>query len=83
MQTVYMPGQLIGICSICHKETVLDKTYFSYPIKCDCCSPQHFSVVYHCKDCVPKIPTNIAVMLKDFRGNKYMIEFNNIQPIEI
>ena len=47
-----------GKCDICGKETELERTYFYYPIHCECCGSkdkdgqkQHFELVHHCKDC--------------------------------
>lgn len=47
-----------GKCDICGKETELERTYFYYPIHCECCGnkdkdgqKQHFELVHHCKDC--------------------------------
>ena len=45
-----------GKCEICGKEADLERTYFHYPIKCECHSPNHFYLVIHCKDCTPKEP---------------------------
>ena len=52
-----------GICDICKKETYLERTYFRYNIKCECHSPYHFEIVFHCKDCVPIEPVNTKIEL--------------------
>ena len=46
-----------GTCDICGKETELERTYFYYPIHCECCGSkdkdgqkQHFELVHHCKE---------------------------------
>jgi DNA-directed RNA polymerase subunit RPC12/RpoP len=48
--------QIRGLCNICWDENELIKTKFYYPIACHCCSPVHFSIVYHCATCTPKPP---------------------------
>ena len=53
-----------GICGICNKIKGLQRTYYHYNIKCECHSPNHFVRISHCKDCVPKEPTEIRVILK-------------------
>ena len=53
-----------GICEICGKEDFLQRTYFRYDFKCECHSPQHFELVIHCKDCVPKPPKSTIVYIK-------------------
>lgn len=55
---------MYGKCEICGKYAELDRTYFYYDIKCECHSPQHFEVVEHCKDCIPKPPKKITVSIK-------------------
>lgn len=45
-----------GICDICKTETHLERTYFRYSIKCECHSPYHFEIVYHCNKCTPIEP---------------------------
>ena len=46
-----------GKCEICGKEAPLERTYFYYPIHCECCGSkdkngqkQHFEMVVHCED---------------------------------
>ena len=51
-----------GKCEICGKETCLQRTYFSYDIKCECHSPNHFELVRHCKDCIPTEPRETKVI---------------------
>lgn len=59
-----------GKCEICGKETYLSRKYYHYNIKCECCSPTHFVLIRHCKDCIPKPPMEIKVYLK---GKDYLI----------
>jgi hypothetical protein len=53
-----------GKCEICGKETFLERTYFRYEIKCECHSPNHFELIRHCKNCVPKEPTTTKISIK-------------------
>ncbi len=53
-----------GKCDICKKVTNLQRTYFRYDIKCECHSPSHFEIVYHCKDCIPQEPKTTIITLK-------------------
>ena len=48
----------IGTCDICKQNNVkLIRTYFQYPnIKCNCHSPNHFVLIDHCINCIPKEP---------------------------
>ena len=60
-----MSGEVeFGKCSICGKETTLERTYFHYAIKCECHSPRHFELVIHCKECVPKEPEITTLTIK-------------------
>ena len=79
-----------GKCEICGKETTLDRTYFHYPIHCECCGSkdkndqdQHFEMMAHCKDCIPEIPTEIHLMLKDKDGKDYRLSIKGIKPSSI
>ena len=53
-----------GKCEICGKETYLQRTYFHYEIECECHSPNHFELVIHCLNCIPKEPTFTKILLK-------------------
>ena len=53
-----------GRCGVCGKEGVVVRTYFYYDIKCDCHSPQHFEIKYHCPTCKPKAPEETSVFIK-------------------
>jgi len=60
-----------GRCQCCGKENVnLTRKYFHYKLpndlKCECCGTSdntHFVIVEHCKDCVPKEPEEVKVVL--------------------
>lgn len=60
-----------GKCEVCGKEGSILRTYFYYDLKCDCHSPNHFEIVYHCVSCLPKAPIKTTVYLKplDKRSN--------------
>lgn len=45
-----------GTCQVCNNEGPVNRTYFTYNIKCDCHSPQHSQIVWHCYKCVPEDP---------------------------
>lgn len=59
-----------GKCEVCGEEGVLERTYFEYPIKCECHSPNHFEIVRHHKDCIPKEPeyTTIKVNTESLKN---------------
>lgn len=61
-----MQGEIeVGKCECCGKENVtLMRTYFRYPFKCECHSPEHFILVRHCEDCEPIEPRETKVVLK-------------------
>lgn len=53
-----------GKCDICKQEKPLQRTYFHYDIKCECCSTKHFEMVHHCFDCVAIEPKETTITLK-------------------
>jgi hypothetical protein len=53
-----------GRCDVCGKNENLTRTYFHYPIKCECHSPNHFELRHHGKDCTPKEPIYTKVEFK-------------------
>jgi hypothetical protein len=53
-----------GRCDVCGKDEELTRTYFYYPIKCECHSPNHFELRQHGKDCIPKEPIYTQVEFK-------------------
>jgi hypothetical protein len=55
---------MYGKCEICSVKGGLSRTYFHYDLKCECHSPNHFEIVNHCKNCVPKEPNKTTVYLK-------------------
>lgn len=74
-----MGGEIeYGKCEICGNEGPLERTYFYYPVHCDCCGSKdrngqkrHFVMVRHCERCAPAIPRNIKVRLLDHDGKGY------------
>lgn len=79
-----------GKCEICGKETYLDRTYFYYPIHCECCGSvdsfgqkQHFVMVRHCNNCSPKIPNEIHPLIKGVDGKIYKTNITNILPSDV
>jgi len=45
-----------GLCDYCKREGPLRITYFSFPIKCNCCSPNHSIRIEHCDKCEAVMP---------------------------
>jgi hypothetical protein len=45
-----------GKCEICDNKGQLHRKYYMYGIKCECCSNEHFEIVWHCENCEPKDP---------------------------
>lgn len=58
-----------GKCKYCEYEGPINRTYYRYDIRCECHSPQHFEMVYHCDKCEPKEPqeTKITINTKILR----------------
>lgn len=57
--------QEIGTCNVCRKENViLQRKYYHYDIKCECHSPNHFVIVFHCMDCEPIESDTMSIHLK-------------------
>lgn len=78
-----------GKCEICGNEGPLERTYFYYPIHCDCCGSKdengqkrHFVIARHCERCAPAIPYNIKVTMTDHNGNGYTARVR-MEPCEI
>ncbi len=79
-----------GKCEICGKEAPLERTYFYYPIHCECCGSkdkngqkQHFEMVVHCEDCPAPMPKEIHPLLKSMHGEEHRANITNILPTEI
>lgn len=62
---------MVGKCQCCGKDNVpLIRKYFHYKLpdglKCECCGTAddtHFVIVDHCKECKPKEPREVKVVL--------------------
>lgn len=70
-----------GKCECCGKDNVrLERTYFRYPIKCECHSPEHFVLIRHCEDCTPEEPkeTKITLKTRDLK-NPFALAFKIIK----
>ena len=52
-----------GVCNVCNKEGGVERTYFRYGIKCECCGDIHFEIVWHCVGCVPNKPKISKIVL--------------------
>ena len=52
-----------GRCDVCKKDGPLVRTYWHYPIACECHGPTHNEMRRHCNTCVPQTPlyTEITV----------------------
>ena len=90
MVGIAMGGIEYGKCEICGKEAPLERTYFYYPIHCECCGSkdkdgqkQHFVMVRHCKDCPAPIPETIFPICKSLDGVGREAYVINILPTEI
>lgn len=61
-------SQEIGTCEVCGRENVqLARKYYHYDIKCACHSPNHFEIVFYCKNCEPKELDETTIQFKDER----------------
>lgn len=77
-------------CEFCGYGAPLERTYFYYPIHCECCGSkdengqkQHFVMVVHCKDCPAPMPKEIHPLLKSMHGEEHRANITNILPTEI
>ena len=72
-----MSGEVeFGKCDYCGKEGPMNRKYFHYPIKCECHSPQHFEIKWHCNDCFPVEPetTKLTVRTEVLTAKKGVFE---------
>ena len=79
-----------GKCEICGKEGPLERTYFYYPIHCECCGSKdkdgqkmHFEMVRHCDGCPAPMPRGIHPFCKAMDGKEYRANITNMLPISI
>lgn len=63
-----MSGEIeYGTCDMCKKEAHINRKYYRYDIKCDCCNSKdkpHFEIVRYCNECEPKPPRKVNVSLE-------------------
>ena len=52
-----------GNCRYCGDKGPLRITYFSFPIKCNCCSSNHSERIEHCNECEAKMPTQTRLWI--------------------
>ena len=85
-----MGEQEFGRCEICGKEASLERTYFFYPIHCECCGSkdkygqdQHSVMVRHCKDCPAPMPKIIQPVCKAADGIGRKAYIVNMLPTKI
>jgi len=73
-----------GTCDICKKQAPLQRTYFRYDIKCECHTPTHFDIVFHCSECTPKEPrtTEILIETKILKDLVILLRKQKIKKIE-
>lgn len=79
-----------GKCEICGKEGPLERTYFFYPVHCECCGSKdkdgqkrHFEMVRHCDGCPAPMPKEIHPLCKAMDGKEYRTSITNMLPTEI
>jgi hypothetical protein len=48
-------------CSICKQIGNISRTYYYFPIACECCGSHHHELVRHCADCKPVMPRVISL----------------------
>ena len=59
-----------GTCDICGIDDYISRKYYSYDVICECHSPNHFELVYHCKNCLPVEPTETKILLRQESNNE-------------
>lgn len=53
----YMGEIEIDYCDMCHQKKEVERTYYYYPIDCECCGGKyHFEIIKHCRECEPRPP---------------------------
>lgn len=64
-----------GSCQYCDYQGPINRTYFRYDINCDCHSPQHLEIVWHCDECEPKEPTLTKITI----NTKYLKQLSDLK----
>lgn len=67
------PACEYGKCEVCGKEASLGRTYWYYPVKCDCHTPTHFELVRHCNECKPVEPKQTMICTHHEDGRQWNI----------
>lgn len=65
-----MSDQEQGTCCICGNTGALQRTYYKYPIKCDCCNgpeDDHFEICFHCTTCTPAPPQPVKCFIQPIK----------------
>ena len=62
-------------CDYCGIEGHINRAYYRYDIKCECHSPQHMEVVFHCNECVPTEPTQTKLTI----NTKYLKQLTDLK----
>jgi len=73
-----------GICDVCGKETTLSRKYFRYDVNCECHSPNHFEIVWHCNECEPIEPKITEMIVKNINSlgtSKIEIEISALKKL--
>lgn len=56
-----------GTCDICGNKNPLNRKYYRYSIKCECCNgpnDDHFEICFYCEGCVPRPPRMVKCFLQ-------------------
>jgi len=73
-----------GTCQVCGKENNgIQRTYYYYGIKCECHSPEHFEIVYHCNTCVPNPPSKTTLNLSPTTERQLSPQFTQPAGAEV
>ena len=51
-------------CTMCGIVAIVQREYYHYDIKCECHSPNHFEIVWYCKNCTPEEPKTTRIHIK-------------------
>lgn len=69
-----MPEIEFGQCPICGFERQLHRKYYRYDLRCECHSPKHFEVVWHCENCEPEPPEFTTIDIRTENLKHLLIE---------
>ena len=61
-----------GKCQICGTEGPVARKYYYYKLKCECHSPEHFEIVWHCDKCEAKEPIVTKITIKTKNLNELL-----------